>query len=139
MLELIYSSLAAVGFTHPLHPSVTHLPMGMAMGAFFFQLASYKKEELAKTANYCHILALIFIPITALFGIMDWQHRYLGKTSNLIISKIALAISLTIIISITIYLYRKKKPGINIMTLLYLIAMLNAIPLGFIGGKLIFD
>ncbi len=139
MLELIYNSLAAIGFTHPLHPAVTHIPMGMAMGAFFFQLASYKKEELAKSANYCLILALIFIPVTALLGIMDWQHRYLGKTSNLIIAKIVLAISLTAIITLTIYLYQKKKAGYNLMTVLYFITMLNAIPLGFIGGKLIFD
>lgn len=139
MLELIYKTLETTGFTHPIHPAMTHIPMGMTIGAFLFRIASYKLDDLAKTANYCLILALIFMPLTAVLGIMDWQYRYLGKISNLIVAKMALAFALTIFLSLTIYLFKKRNISRNLITLLYLICMCTAIPLGYIGGKLIFD
>lgn len=38
MTELVFKLLEIVGFTHPLHPALTHIPMGMVMGAFFSAL-----------------------------------------------------------------------------------------------------
>lgn len=36
MTDTIFSFLNQIGFTHPLHPAFTHVPMGMVMGAVFF-------------------------------------------------------------------------------------------------------
>ena len=31
MTEAIFEFLGRIGFTHPLHPAMTHIPMGMVM------------------------------------------------------------------------------------------------------------
>ena len=116
MIEFIYSSLAAIGYTHPLHPVMTHIPMGMVIGAFMFQLGSFRWDELSKTAHHCIMLALIFLPPTALFGYMDWQHRYTGFLSTLIITKMILALLLAVLLSLSVYLYRKGMQDKKLIT-----------------------
>jgi len=50
MIDFIYQTLARIGFSHPLHPAITHIPMGMVIGGFLFAAASFvfKKDDLAK-------------------------------------------------------------------------------------------
>ena len=76
MIDFVYQTLAKFGYTHPLHPTLTHLPIGMVMGAFFFVLVAltFRRANLAKTARHCSVLALIAAVPTILLGIMDWQH-----------------------------------------------------------------
>jgi uncharacterized membrane protein len=138
MIEFIYSTLAAAGFTHPLHPVMTHIPMGMVIGAFMFQIASFKREGLSTTAHHCIMLALVFLPLTALFGYMDWQHRYTGFLSNIIIAKIVLAFALLIFLSASVYFFRKGVLDRKVITTIYLLNLLTAAGLGFLGGMLIF-
>ena len=80
MIEFIYQTLAQLGFTHPLHPTLTHVPIGMVIGAFLFALAAaiFRWTSLAQTARHCIILAALVMLPTALLGIMDWQHFYGG-------------------------------------------------------------
>ena len=136
MIEFIYKTLESIGFTHPLHPVATHIPMGMILGSFLFALGSLKWDELAKTAHHCSILALLFLPITATLGIMDWQHRYAGMISNFIIAKLILAGTIAVLLSVTVYLYRKRNPGPKALMVLYTLCLFNGIGLGFIGGSL---
>lgn len=138
MIEFIYSTLAAIGFTHPLHPVITHVPMGMVIGAFMFQAASFKWEELSKTAFNCIVLAAIFLPPTALFGYMDWQHRYNGHLSRIILAKMILACVLFLLLLTEIYLERKGKLDRKSAAALYTLNLLTAVGLGFLGGQLIF-
>ena len=98
MVDLPYALLEQVGFTHPLHPAITHLPMGMAMGAFLFGIASLRWGFLAATARHCAVLGLIFVPPTMIAGILDWQHYYDGDWSGLFITKFALAILLPLLL-----------------------------------------
>jgi uncharacterized membrane protein len=37
MIEFIYQALTKLGYTHPLHPTLTHVPLGMVMGALIFR------------------------------------------------------------------------------------------------------
>jgi len=39
MIEFIYQTLTKFGYTHPLHPTLTHVPIGLVIGAFLFALA----------------------------------------------------------------------------------------------------
>ena len=52
MTEYIFNTLEAIGFTHPLHPALTHIPMGMVIGCFFFGLVAFvtRKTVFLKTA-----------------------------------------------------------------------------------------
>jgi uncharacterized membrane protein len=136
MIEFIYKTLESIGFTHPLHPVATHIPMGMILGGFLFALAAFKWKELAETAHHCSILALAFLPITVVFGIMDWQHRIAGAISTFIIAKFILAGTIACLLALTVYLYRKSNLGHRALMVFYTLCLLNAVGLGFIGGSL---
>ena len=80
MIEFLYQTLAKIGYNHPIHPPVTHISVGMVIGAFLFALVAnlMRHERLALTARHCILLAMIGLFPTALLGYMDWQHRYGG-------------------------------------------------------------
>jgi uncharacterized membrane protein len=139
MIESLYALLAKVGFTHPLHPALTHIPMGMVMGCFFFGLlARYaKKTEFQATCLHCSILALIFIFPTILAGILDWQHLYGGRFLPLIILKMVLAVILTGLLGYSIWLNRQGEASKKLF-LIYALCLVCAVGLGFAGGQLIY-
>ena len=138
MLEFIYGTLESFGIKHPLHPVMTHIPMGMSIGAFLFALASLKWEELSKTAYHCTILALLFIPPTIILGIMDWQYRYHGRLDTIITLKIILAIVFTGFLSLALYLKRRNTTDRRLMLAVYALSMMTALALGFFGSELVF-
>jgi len=63
MIEGLYALLEKVGFNHPLHPMLTHVPMGMIIGAVVFSLVGFiwKNQNLSQTAFHCALLALLAI------------------------------------------------------------------------------
>jgi len=138
MLDFIYTTLASIGFAHPLHPVVTHIPMGMIIGGIIFKFASLKWENLSSTAYHCYVLALIGAFPTIVLGIMDWQYRYNGVINGLIIAKLILAVIFTITLSITVYSEYKKITSHRVSFILYALCFIPAVGLGFIGGELIF-
>ena len=96
MINAVYETLARYGFFHPLHPAMTHLPIGMVMGSFVFTISYIilRKPDLLKTAHYCITLALLGVIPTALLGFMDWQYKFEGEWSSIILTKIILFVSL---------------------------------------------
>lgn len=138
MTEVIFEFLGKIGFTHPLHPALTHIPMGMVMGAVTFRLASFlpKLKMLAKTGYHCIILGALGIFPTVFTGYLDWQHTYGGEWEFLIILKMILAVVLLGILSLIAVLDDPDQPKLDRNTLLYLVTMLVAIGLGFSGGEL---
>ena len=138
MTEIIFEFLNKIGFTHPLHPALTHIPMGMVMGAVIFRLVSFlpKLRFLAKTGYHCVILGLLGIFPTVFAGYFDWQHTFGGTWDFLIILKITLAVVLTILLAAIAYMDDPETPKFDKTTLFYLVAVLLAIGLGFSGGEL---
>lgn len=139
MTASLFTFLEKIGFTHPLHPALTHIPMGMVMGCFFFSLASLagKKPELNRTALHCSILALIFIAPTILAGLLDWQHRFGGLFEPLIIVKMVLATALTGLLVYSIQLQRIAAQEKKIF-LVYCLCLACAVGLGYSGGELVY-
>ncbi|THB72507.1 MAG: hypothetical protein D3926_25230 [Desulfobacteraceae bacterium] len=138
MTETIFSFLNSIGFTHPLHPAFTHIPMGMAMGAVVFRFASFlpRMKMLAKTGYHCVVLALLGIPPTVVAGILDWQHTFGGELEFLIVLKIVLA---AVFSGLLIFIIIKDDPEnvrFDKQTMIYLLIVLVAIGLGFSGGEL---
>ena len=140
MFDMVYELLSKVGFTHPLHPAFTHIPMGMVMGAVIFRFASFlpKLKMLAKTGYHCVILGLLGLFPTALTGIMDWQYRYGGEWEGLIIIKMVLAVVLCIALIVVMIKDDPENPKLNWMTGLYFLLILMAVGLGYSGGDLVF-
>ena len=138
MIDLVYQTLAKMGYSHPLHPAMTHIPMGMIIGGFLFAAGSVvmKKDDLAKAAHYCYTLALIFVLPTMMLGYMDWQYKFDGEWSRLILTKIILAVMLTIMLVITYFYGKNVKIDIKQKLIFYVICFGIALGIGFIGGEL---
>lgn len=139
MIDTIYEVLAAVGFSHPLHPALTHIPMGMVIGAFTFGLLAlkWKDHHFSLTAFYCATFGLIMIVPLIITGLMDWQHRYEGEWLTLIIVKMILSVILTGLLTTSVISYRKGASAQRVF-LWYALCMATAGGLGFSGGELVY-
>jgi uncharacterized membrane protein len=140
MMEFLYQTLAKIGYTHPIHPPVTHIPVGMVIGAFLFALVAWlvRHERLAVTARHCVLLGLMGLFPTALLGYMDWQHRYGGAWSFPIKMKIGLAVLLMVLLIVALILGRNLKENSIRVLVVYGLCLLNATALGYFGGELIY-
>ena len=140
MIEFIFETLQSLGFHHPLHPALTHIPMGMVMGAFFFTLGAYflKMPYLYKTAYHSAVLGLIGTPFTALFGVMDWQYLYGGTWSTIIQIKVGLAFVLFFLLLAVVKFGKDGENKPILMLALNGLCLLTAVGLGFSGGELVF-
>ncbi|CCK79686.1 MULTISPECIES: DUF2231 domain-containing protein [Desulfobacula] len=138
MTEIIFEFLNKIGFTHPLHPALTHIPMGMVMGAVIFRLASFlpKLRFLAKTGYHCVVLGLLGVFPTAFTGYLDWQHTYMGQWEFLIVLKMILAVILTVVLAIIVITDDPENPKFDKKTLFYIVIVFLAVGLGFSGGEL---
>ncbi len=140
MIDAIYQILSSFGYTHPLHPTITHLTIGMAMGAFLFALGAsvLQKPDLFQTARHCSVLALIAAIPTAILGLMDWQHFYAGSFLFPIQMKMVLATVLILVLILAIRSGIGKETSTKIIIFFYAICLLSVIGLGYFGGELVY-
>lgn len=139
MTEFIFGILESVGFTHPLHPAATHIPMGMVMGCFFFGLFAwfYNRQDVRKTALHCSVLALIFVFPTIIAGILDWQYFYGGEYQPLIVLKMVLAGILIILLGLAVRMNLQQAEPKKLF-FIYLLCLICVTGLGFSGGELVY-
>ena len=136
----LYNVLAAMGFTDPIHPPLTHIPIGVVVAALIFGLTGWllRRPALGQAARYCLGLAWLFIFPTVLLGFMDWQHYYQGAWLLPIIVKISLASFLFVLLSIGLILVKTGREESKALLAIYLIAFLTVGGLGYFGGRLVF-
>lgn len=139
MIEGLYAFLEKIGFSHPLHPIMVHIPMGMVIGAVLFSLTGIvlKKQNLGQTAYHCSVLALIFIVPTILTGFLDWQGKIGGEWEALIIIKMILGVVLTVLLAVSV-VFKHKGAEPKKLLIIYLLCMACAGGLGFSGGQLVY-
>jgi len=139
MIGTLYETLAKFGFSHPIHPMLTHLPMGMVIGMFVFSFLGliWKGKHLDTAAYYCSILAFfgVFPVISA--GILDWLQLMGGEWNTFIIAKMILATLLTLLLAFSIIEKRRSGTPKKIF-LLYFLCLACAGGLGFSGGSLVY-
>jgi len=140
MIAFIYQTLTKFGYTHPLHPTLTHVPIGLVMGAFFFAMAGiiFKRTNLAQTARHCAVLALIATVPTAISGILDWQHFYGGAWLFPIKMKLVLAGVLLIFLFLAVIFGFFAKTFSKMLIPMYVLCLLTAVGLGYFGGELVY-
>jgi uncharacterized membrane protein len=140
MIEFIYQTLARVNYTHPIHPPVTHIPVGMVIGAFVFGLIAWllRRDQLAITARHCISLALVGLVPAVLLGYMDWQYRYAGVWSFPIKMKIGLAVLLFFFLIIAATIGTRARVVSTGALAIYALCLLNVTALGYFGGELVF-
>jgi uncharacterized membrane protein len=140
MIESIYQILAKIGFTHPLHPPATHLPVGLIFGGFVFALIAwiFNRKTLAQTARHCFSLALVMAVVTILLGLMDWQHRFGGAYLFEIKMKLVLAGILLFLLLVAVVYVALSGTFTKILVVIYALCLLAVIGLGYYGGELVY-
>jgi uncharacterized membrane protein len=135
-----YHFLAAIGYTDPIHPPLTHMPIGLVVAALIFGFAGLilRKPFLSKIGRYCLLLAWLFIFPTVLLGFMDWQHFYQGAALFPIIVKIGLASFLFVLLSIGLFLVASGREESKALLVIYVLAFFTVGGLGYFGGRLVF-
>ena len=140
MIEFLYQALAKIGYTHPIHPPVTHATVGMVIGAFVFGITAWKlrHQGLSQAAHYCIILALIALFPTVLSGFMDWQHYYAGAWLFPIKMKLPLAGLLLILLVFALSVGSRATTISKQALIIYALCLLNVTALGYFGGELVY-
>ncbi len=140
MINSIYKALDSIGYNHPIHPPVTHIPVGLVIGAFIFIVASliFNRESFAQTARHCIVLAFFFTPVAIFLGLMDWQHFYGGALLVPIQIKLFLAVSLIFLLLIALRASTKRKVAFGRILAVYGLCLCVVVALGFLGGELVY-
>lgn len=139
MVESLYSLLEKIGFTHPLHPMMTHIPMGMIIGMVVFSAAGllWNKAALCRTAFHCAVLALISVVPVIVTGALDWLQFQGGEWNIYIIVKMVLGTVLTILLALTV-VQKNRGASDGKMMVFYLLCLACAGGLGYSGGELVY-
>ncbi len=139
-IDAVYRFLSSLGYAHPLHPTLVHMPIGLVMGAFVFAWVAFlfKRRQLALTARYCAIVAFLFWFPAVLFGYMDWRHFFNGAWLSPITVKFVLAGILLILLAIGLVLGGKGREGSRVLLAIYSLCLLTAIGLGYFGAQLVY-
>jgi mono/diheme cytochrome c family protein len=139
MIDQLYQLLEKMGYTHPIHPPLTHVPMGLVIGVFIFAWVAilFRRVILPQFAyNRILLLVLIFVFPTILFGYTDWQYFYEGTWSLPIKIKLALSGVLLILLCIALVTGRKAKAETRGTLAIYTLCFLTVSTLGYFGGQL---
>jgi len=139
MVESLYATLAKYGFSHPLHPMLTHLPMGMIIGMAVFSFLGllWKGKHFSETAYYCSVLAFLGVIPVISAGILDWLQLMEGEWVTFIIIKMVLATLLTTLLFLSIIMKRKGAEPRKLF-LIYMLCLACAGGLGYSGGELLY-
>ncbi len=139
MIEAIYKTLNGLGYTHPLHPTLTHVVMGVVIGGFVFGLVAwvFDRSGVAQSGGHCIALALIFLFPTAALGYADWQHFYGGTWLFPIKIKLVLAVVLLVILVLALWVRRGAKAVSGKTVAVYGLGLLTVVTMGYFGGELV--
>lgn len=136
-----YNILQAIGYGHPLHPVLTHLVIGPVIAALLFALLGWfaNKPVFLRTARHMTGLAFIFWFLAVAVGVLDWVHFY-GASVDIpqIQIKVIFALILLVILVTTLVVNRFSPENSKRPIILYLLAVVCVIVIGFEGGDLVF-
>jgi uncharacterized membrane protein len=140
MFNFIYEFLAKLGYTHPIHPTEVHMPIGLVVGAFIFAWTAllFRRPKLAQTARHCVILAFIWVFPTLLLGIMDWQHYYAEAMLFPIKMKLIFAPTLLVLLAVAVILGFKIGAESKAVLAIYCLCFVTVVILGYFGGQLVY-
>lgn len=139
MRSMLYKLLALLGYSHPLHPVLVHVPAGMSIGAFCFALLALltKQPAYRNTAYQMTVFAFIFIFLAIPVGLIDWQRFYGGAWIFEIKMKAVLAALYFVLLCAAVVIGRRHNDS-PAMPVLYFASLLNVSALGFFGGQLVY-
>lgn len=139
-IDSFYKFLGSLGYTHPVHPALVHIPIGLVIGAWVLGLSALisKQASLARSSRHCLILAFIFFFPTVLFGFADWQHFYGGTLLFLIKMKLILAGILVVLLLVGVMLSLGAKSEYVSLSIICTLCFMVVVGLGYFGGELVY-
>ncbi len=140
MASQLYEFLSGIGYHHPLHPALTHLPVGLTIAAFIFIALAFflKRPFFSQTAKHCVVLAILATIPTIIFGYLDWQHFYGGAFLFPIKMKIGLAAALVIFLISVAITGKRSEDATASRLMVHLLCLLLVAGLGYFGGELVY-
>ena len=140
MIDSLYQFVRRIGFPDPLHAPITHIPIGLVIGAFLFLVVAivFAKKNLLTTARHVSILAFLFVFPTILFGVFDWLHFFKGVMIPPIRMKMILASLLLILLAAGIILGSELRMHAAPMLVIYGLAFITVVGLGWYGARLVY-
>lgn len=140
MFDGFYDFLDRIGYLHPIHPAMTHMPIGLVVGSLMLATAGWlsSRTALVRSAYYTLALALAFWLPTIIFGLMDWQRYYAGAWLFPIKMKLILASVLLVLLMIGSLLGYRDQTNLKRLLPVYLLCFMNVAALGYFGGQLVY-
>jgi len=140
MIDSLYELIGKAGFTDPLHAPLTHVPIGLVIGAFLFFLVAvlFDRKNLVLTARHVSILAFLFVFPTILFGVFDWLHFFKGALIAPIKYKMVLASAVLVLLAAGIIVGSELQVRTTPLMVIYSLAVIGVVGLGWFGGRLVY-
>jgi mono/diheme cytochrome c family protein len=140
MIDSLYQFVTKIGFPDPLHAPITHIPIGLVIGAFLFLVVGivFARKNVLTTARHVSILAFLFVFPTILFGVFDWLHFFKGALIPPIKMKMILASVVLVLLAIGIILGSEVKIHAVPMLFVYGLAFVAVVGLGWYGARLVY-
>ncbi|MGR8979053.1 MAG: DUF2231 domain-containing protein [Gammaproteobacteria bacterium] len=140
MSDFIYDLLQKIGYNHPLHPILVHMPIGLVVAAFLLCCSAYlfRRSSFATSAYHALAVAFIFFFPSAVMGLLDWQRYFHGAWLTPVKIKLILAPVLLLLLSAGVFIGYRQGTQAKALFALYLLALLAVTGLGFYGGQLTF-
>lgn len=140
MASLFYDFLQNLGYNHPFHPALTHVPVGLVIASFFFMIPAFflKGSTYGKTAKHCIVLALLSAIPTVVVGYFDWQMFYAGAYLFPITMKLILAVLLLVLLVILVFIGFKNEENLVRRFQIHFLALLVVAGIGYFGGELVY-
>lgn len=141
MIDSFYRALEKIGYAHPLHPPLAHVPIGIIAGLLIVTLIALlagRRSFVQSAHRPFIIIAFIAVFPLALFGITDWQYFYNGAWLFPIRIKFALTGVLLILLGTGVFFTRKGTGASAAVLIIYLMCFLTMGALGYLGANLVF-
>lgn len=140
-IDAFYDFLDRIGYLHPIHPAMVHMPIGLVVGATaFIGISAFPRfRQFRVSGHHALTLALVFWFPTVLFGIMDWQRNLGGAWLFLIKMKLVLAAALLVFLVAGVVLGYRGKTSLKVLAPIYGLCFALVVVLGYFGGKLVYS
>jgi mono/diheme cytochrome c family protein len=141
MVDWIYQFLANIGYTHPIHPALVHVPIGNVIAALIFGVIglALRKQGLGRAAYYALVLAFFSLIPGIFFAVTDWLRYFGGVWLFWIKMKVALAAILTVLLFIAIVTGRRDAGATSRTVILTFLCFLTIVGLGYYGANLVYS
>ena len=140
MIASLYHMIEQAGYHQPLHPVMVFIPSGCIAAACIFTILSRaaRNPSYFQSARHCMGLALVFLPVAALTGYLDWQHYFAGAWLLAVKIKMgSAAVLLLVLVGVNTRRAKLNRASFKRITA-YFLCLVLVFGIGYFGGELVY-